>query len=114
MTDQDPDPDPDDMDVDCSMDVDCGAADMSDYNDDDIEAMDDGKREQVRRQVPLSQDSWRVRFDETANSYHDVVPYSNVYNQFRLSRRLAYTDHWEYIAERADVFTGKPNSTLRR
>ena len=47
MTDQDPDPD--DMDVDCSMGVDWCATVISDYNDNGVEAMDDGKREQVRR-----------------------------------------------------------------
>ena len=62
------------MDVDCYMGVDCSATYVSDYNDSDIEAMDDDKRERTRRQVTLSQKNRRVRSDETANSYHGIMP----------------------------------------
>ena len=87
MTNQDPNPDHMDVDspVDCSMGVDCGTTDISDYNDSDIEAMEDEKREHVRRRVTLSENNWRVRFDETSNSYHDVAPYSKPYNEIHPS-----------------------------
>ena len=43
---------------------------------------------------------------------HDIMPYSEIYSTIHPSRLQAYKNHWQCIAERADVLTGKLTTAL--